>query len=153
MERVCSMHLIIKRLTMTSHEILQSSMLDILFENRNKQYGAYALRKFYANRMGVALAISLSSVLLLLFLFSLPSEVSSANTAFTAVDTVKLTIVEIPREEPPPAPVEPPLAAQKAQVDYNNIIVVPDNLADKRLPTVDDIQVAVIGNDNVDGTP
>ncbi|ANE50955.1 hypothetical protein SY85_11025 [Flavisolibacter tropicus] len=139
---------------MTSHEILQSSMLDILFENRNKQYGAYALRKFYANRMGVALAISLSSVLLLLFLFSLPSAPSSERSSLPDVGVVELTNVEIPREElPPPAPVEPPKVQQVAQVDYNNIVIVPDDLAPEPLPTINDIENAVIGNQNVDGVP
>jgi periplasmic protein TonB len=139
---------------MTSHEILQSSMLDILFENRNKQYGAYALRKFYANRMGVALAISLSSVLLLLFLFSLPSDSSSTNAALPDDKTIIVSTVDIPKEElPPPAKVEPPVAQPKAQVAYNNnIVVVPDNLVDEPLPTVDEIQSAVISNITTAGT-
>ena len=45
---------------MTSKEILQASFLEILFEHRNKEYGAYALRKFYNNRLGIALGVSLS---------------------------------------------------------------------------------------------
>ena len=32
---------------MTSNEILHADLLDILFENRNKQYGAYTFRKNY----------------------------------------------------------------------------------------------------------
>ena len=40
---------------MTSNEILKADVLDILFDNRNKQYGAYALRKNYNNRLGIAL--------------------------------------------------------------------------------------------------
>ncbi|MEP6674816.1 MAG: energy transducer TonB [Ferruginibacter sp.] len=44
--------------------ILNSDILDILFENKNKAYGAYSLRKFYNNRlyksigiMGVVVAV------------------------------------------------------------------------------------------------
>ena len=36
---------------MKTDKILQSDVLDIIFENRNKNYGAYALRKFYNNRL------------------------------------------------------------------------------------------------------
>ena len=36
---------------MTNKEILQADMLDILFEHRNKIYGAYALRKQYNKRL------------------------------------------------------------------------------------------------------
>jgi periplasmic protein TonB len=36
---------------MKPNEILQASILDILFENRNKNYGAYPLRKYYPQRI------------------------------------------------------------------------------------------------------
>ena len=44
---------------MTSKEILHADLLDILFENRNKDYGAYVLRKNYDQRMTIALVIML----------------------------------------------------------------------------------------------
>ena len=55
---------------MNQQTILQSNLLDIIFENRNKEYGAYSLRKSYQSRLTVAvfvtvsLAISLSLLLL-----------------------------------------------------------------------------------------
>ena len=36
---------------MEANKILNSDVLDILFEGRNKEYGAYELRKFYNKRM------------------------------------------------------------------------------------------------------
>jgi periplasmic protein TonB len=36
---------------MQTEKILQLDLLDIIFENKNKSYGAYALRKFYNNRL------------------------------------------------------------------------------------------------------
>ncbi len=42
---------------MNSNLILKSDVLDIVFEKRNKAYGAYVLRKFYGNRVKRALAI------------------------------------------------------------------------------------------------
>ena len=44
---------------MNSNLILKSDILDIVFENRNKAYGAYDLRKFYNNRIKMALGIML----------------------------------------------------------------------------------------------
>ena len=35
--------------------ILKADMLDILFENRNKEYGAYPLRRDYNGRLCAAL--------------------------------------------------------------------------------------------------
>lgn len=40
---------------MTNNEILRADFLDILFEKRNKEYGAYALRKTYDRRLWFAL--------------------------------------------------------------------------------------------------
>ena len=48
---------------MTNKEILQASLLDIIFENRNKGYGAYALRKDYNTRLLIALAAGMSFIL------------------------------------------------------------------------------------------
>lgn len=49
---------------MNSSTILQSSLLDIIFENRNKDYGAYSLRKFYNNRLSLSLVMMISLVIL-----------------------------------------------------------------------------------------
>ena len=40
---------------MLPEKIMQSDLLDILFENKNKLYGAYALRKSYNKRMTSAI--------------------------------------------------------------------------------------------------
>lgn len=47
---------------MTNNEILKADILDILFENRNKEYGAYALRKTYDKRLLIALCGGLAIV-------------------------------------------------------------------------------------------
>ena len=43
---------------MKTELILKSDVLDIIFDNRNKSYGAYTLRKFYNNRMYKALGLT-----------------------------------------------------------------------------------------------
>ena len=55
---------------MNSNEILKADLLDIVFENRNKQYGAYALRKNYNKRLTIALAVSLTSIFLIFLLIN-----------------------------------------------------------------------------------
>ncbi len=42
---------------MQPDSILQSDVLDLIFEQRNKDYGAYTLRKFYNNRLYKALGL------------------------------------------------------------------------------------------------
>ena len=43
---------------MRTDQILSADLIDIVFEHRNKTYGAYDLRKFYGNRLGMALGIT-----------------------------------------------------------------------------------------------
>lgn len=50
---------------MKTELILKSDVLDIIFENRNKAYGAYNLRKFYNNRLFKSLGLMLAGVIVL----------------------------------------------------------------------------------------
>ena len=43
---------------MEAKKILSANILDILFENRNKEYGAYDLRNTYDRRINTALGIT-----------------------------------------------------------------------------------------------
>ena len=55
---------------MSPENILRSDALDILFENRNKLYGAYELRRHYDNRLAKGLmGMALVAGLLLVFAF------------------------------------------------------------------------------------
>lgn len=50
---------------MKTDAILKADVLDIIFENRNKSYGAYTLRKFYNNRLYKALGAMFGFVITL----------------------------------------------------------------------------------------
>ena len=50
---------------MEPNKILQSDVLDLLFEDRNKAYGAYELRKTYNKRILTALAFTGTLIALL----------------------------------------------------------------------------------------
>ena len=57
---------------MKSEQVLNAHILDIIFENRNKAYGAYTLRKFYNNRLFTSMGITFLFVTLMmvwLFIF------------------------------------------------------------------------------------
>lgn len=71
---------------MNSETIMKSDVLDILFENRNKAYGAYHLRKFYSNRLVKSLGIMLGSVLVLSAFTFLPNK--KATKPISTLDAV-----------------------------------------------------------------
>ncbi len=55
---------------MKADKILQTSLIDILFENRNKTYGAYELRVNYPKRMRNAIAFGTLTVITSFLLFT-----------------------------------------------------------------------------------
>jgi len=135
---------------MTNKEILQADLLDILFEHRNKLYGAYALRRTYSHRLGIALGVALSTVLLFI-LMSFINKKDDGNEEKKHNDIFILKQLEIPKDkakEPDP-PREKP--KPQAQADYQKIIVVPDKDADTSIIKNDDLESRNIGDKNIDG--
>ena len=62
---------------MEANKILSADVLDLIFEGRNKEYGAYELRKTYNKRITRALIITASVALLALLGSVLASTLKS----------------------------------------------------------------------------
>lgn len=130
--------------TMTSQQILQTDLLDILFENRNKSYGAYQLRKTCSRQLIKAVAISISAALLLLLIFR-PSYLEKAiieNDGGTVV--VDLVMPPEPKKPEPPRPPQTPKTQVKQQ-NFTNQIALKE-IVKEPLPSIDEINKEVISN-------
>ena len=111
---VAVLHLYNKRFHMETNKIKDADILDILFDGRNKEYGAYELRKTYNSRMTRALAVT-ACVVLGAFGFGFVSKHARARMEVPPIVTdVVLEKVEKPITPPvtPPPPVvkAPPVA-------------------------------------------
>jgi len=135
---------------MTNKEILQADLLDILFEHRNKLYGAYALRKSYTHRLGLALGVALSTVLLFV-LMSFINKNEKGNTNRQHNDIVKLTQLVIPDEPKEPDPPKEKPKPRIAEVDYQTPKIVEDDKVKEDFVDKRDIENANISDKNVDG--
>jgi protein TonB len=136
---------------MTNKEILQADLLDILFEHRNKLYGAYTLRKSYTYRLGLALGVALS-VALLLILMSFVNKDKRSNGGLKHDDVVTLRTLEIPPDKPEePEPQREIQRPRTALADHQQIIVVPDVDADDVIPDQETISQADVSNVNANG--
>ncbi len=136
---------------MTNKEILQADLLDILFENRNKAYGAYALRKNYNHRLQWALGISLG---LTLFLVTIGFQKNHfANTNYPSRPDVVLSTVDISKQKAKePEPPRQRKAPEIAQIRNTQIKITPDNQVEKpEVPTPDDLQNAMTSTINKTG--
>lgn len=122
---------------MTNKEILQASLLDIIFENRNKEYGAYALRNHYANRLLKALSMGLGLVLLfVVFNFMKFESTASFNREDNSGEfTVRNYVIPV-EERQPPLPQSKPRPGQIANVAPT---IVDDDKANDKMPEQDDL--------------
>src|SRR6476619_4721906 len=93
--------------------ILHADLLDIVFDDRNKSYGAYPLRKYYPRRLHKSLALVIGGAFLIaLFLYFHKNEKSLDPSIFISADPSFATIsTEIPH---PPMPMKPPPVKARA---------------------------------------
>jgi periplasmic protein TonB len=137
---------------MTNKEILQADLLDILFEHRNKAYGAYYLRKNYSKRMGRAIGITMS-VALLLFIGMNALAKKSLRTNPDRPNNDSVVIHAITTDDPvptkPPDQFKPPEPAAQRQFTAH-IEIVPDRIPTD-VPEVEDLTNKLIGTINLDG--
>jgi protein TonB len=91
---------------MEANKILSADLLDLIFEDRNKEYGAYYLRKTYNKRIGRALLVTASIAALALGGSLLASEFKSKGPKNLQMTEVTLQDIqqEEKKEEPPPPP-------------------------------------------------
>src|SRR5687767_801740 len=89
---------------MEPNKILQSDILDIVFENRNKDYGAYELRRKYNKRITMALVITAAVAALAIGGTVLAKNLKADDSGMVNLDDVTLQNIE----EPPPPELPPP---------------------------------------------
>lgn len=97
---------------MDANKILGSSALDILFEGRNKEYGAYALRKTYNRRIRFAILGTL--IVVVLFVVGMFVSNSGPEKQVKKFEVTDVKIQDYKKPEPPkkaPPPPPPPKAA------------------------------------------
>ena len=141
---------------MKADAILNADILDIIFENRNKDYGAYSLRKFYNNRLYKALIQTFAATtLLILFNFLIKEK---AVIPLIKPDIYITTLLPVNADPIPKKPKEKALpqkpattkVQQAAQIFTNNIKITKDDFATKIEELQDNI---AISNENVVGKP
>ena len=94
---------------MEANKILSADILDLVFEGRNKDYGAYELRKTYNRRITRALIIT-ATLFILIFLAAFLNKTLQREEKAVDVKEVELTAIkeeEEPKPEPPPPPPPP----------------------------------------------
>ena len=140
---------------MDSNKILNADILDIVFDGRNKEYGAYDLRKTYKRRMTIALGIMMLVALLVFVGTILADTIDKNRKAVVDIKDVELEDVkEEKKAEPPPPP--PPKLPEPPKVEIAKFTppkIVKDEEVkeDEKPPEQEKIEEAKIGTINQEG--
>ncbi|MDB5202592.1 MAG: hypothetical protein JWQ27_2001 [Ferruginibacter sp.] len=112
---------------MEANKILNADILDIIFEGKNKTYGAYDLRKTYNSRIKKAMIVT-GSFILLLFLGTIASNLMNRNNDNDKLDVVDTQMAEIKKDEPPPPPPPPPPPTPPPPPEINQVKFTPPKI-------------------------
>jgi len=141
---------------MDVNKILSTDLLDLIFEGRNKDYGAYELRRSYNKRLTKALLITASIALLILLGSFISQYTKDANKGKVNVQEVQLAEIkqeEQKNEPPPPPPPKPPDPPKVEMAKFTPPKVVKDEEVkeDEKPPEVEKLEDTKIGNVNQEG--
>lgn len=132
---------------MEANKILSADILDLVFEGKNKDYGAYDLRKTYNKRIVRALVITASVALLAVGGSLLASTLKDKKNKKVKMQEITLTEVKqeekkiIPPPPPPPPKVEPPKVEMK---QFTPPIIKKDEEVQKPPPPQEELKEAKI---------
>jgi protein TonB len=132
---------------------MEKSLNDIVFENRNKSYGAYDLRKGYGQTVQRAVVMGVAFFLLLVMFPKLYARLTPDPKPDDIAWLVEVRPVDIRMEEKPVPPVkEEPAPVQKA-VKSVTPEVLPDSkvITEELPPVLEDLQNAQPSTETVDG--
>ena len=140
-----------------SATIVAQSWEDIVFENRNKNYGAYLNRKSYSKTVVVATSMT---VLVMVFVLAFPMLKELFRSNDVVEDDGKLKQMTVNLDQPPPiSPNQPPPPDIRIPPPIKTVIkFLPPKVTDKEvveeeeMPTIEEIKQNETGTENVEGT-
>jgi protein TonB len=140
---------------MEAGNILNADVLDIIFDSRNKDYGAYDLRKHYQRRLTKSFIVTLLIVVLLCLTYMLLGSMKPGKDKLEVNGTV--TLEKVPEKEKPVEKLTPPPVKQVIPPEIKMIrntppVIVKGEVPDEEKPPLnDDVDNAKIGTVNTAG--
>ena len=134
--------------------ILQADPLDLLFEYRNKSYGAYPLRKYYPQRLMISLGIIMSLVILISFTCLYPGSSSSFIQKYQADPEIILQQVNLMQTIRPQIPPARPFVPRPPAATANfKPVIVPDHMVSEPIPAIEKMETSTVGLKTTGGLP
>ena len=138
---------------MEPNKILSADILDLVFEGRNKEYGAYDLRKTYKRRLGRALLIT-SAIAILALGGSLLASAKKSNKNLKMQEMTIQDLKQDEKKEPPPPPPPPPPKQEPPKVEMKQFtppVIKKDEEVEKPPPPQEELKEVKIAEVNQEG--
>lgn len=141
---------------MEANKILQADLLDIVFEGRNKDYGAYELRKKYNKRILLAFGITAAIAIIAIAWSILAKQFGGKTSDQVKVSEVVIENVKEPDEQkPPPPPPPPPKTPPPPKVEMTKftppVIKKDEEVKKEEIPPVEKLEDTKIDVQNQEG--
>ena len=125
---------------MDANKILGAELVDLIFDGRNKSYGAYELRTGYNKRLRNALLLTVALavlILLLSFISSLDLGDKKGQVQIKEVQLEEIKQDEQPEPPPPPPPKPPePPKVEMAKFTPPKVVKDEDVKEDEKPPEI-----------------
>jgi len=152
---VLTVNLNLNKMLISNFNLCKTEWLDLVFDKRNKDYGAYNIRQHYAENLTRALLISVVVVVG-------GAVALGAAIKVETVEPVPTVVIDLTKIQPPSAtpkkeePVKPELekpakAAEPVQTKKFVEMVVTANPTEAEPPTIDQLVDVAVGSANVEG--
>lgn len=140
---------------MQTNQILSADLIDIVFDGRNKAYGAYELRIHYSRRIKRAMLFTLLAAGLGFGSIVMARSMQKNEQRFQVSDSLSITeIANEKKAEPLPDQPKPKQPEQPVETIRNTTMEVkPDDEVESPPPSQNDIQTARIDIDTRAGVP
>ena len=139
---------------MEINKILSADVLDIIFDGRNKEYGAYDLRKTYNKRITIALLVMLAVCLLAGASYALTKLKKTSKNEIIVQDVTLEDVKKQDEKKPEPPPPPPPPKQEPPKVEITKFTppkIVKDEEVKEPPPEVTKLEDTKIGTINQQG--
>ena len=137
----------------SNFNLYKSEWLDLVFDKRNKEYGAYNIRQHYAENLTRALLISVVVVVggavALGVAIKVEPKITDGDRVVTVVDISPPVTPEKAKPDEPEKATPPPAAEPVRTIQFAEMVPGPEATA-VNPPTIDELQNVAVGPETID---
>lgn len=139
---------------MQTNKILSAPLIDLIFDGRNKEYGAYELRATYERRIKKSLLITVSILAVSIGGAAIAGSLKKVDRQYAIKEGLTITEIDQPKKVEPIVEPEKKVEEVKVKtVKVTEMVIVDDDKVTEPPPDVTDMKDAQVDVKTQDGDP